>query len=103
MEVVQREYPRISNTDQVYPVLIWLERPEIVRVAIYDHTKRRDVSITQAHELPNQILYESIDFVHERGLGFTVGKLYKGVAVFTKNMKNLKTLETQNHKAHIFQ
>jgi hypothetical protein len=102
MEVVQRNFPKIISSDEVYPVLIWLERPEIVRVAIYDHTKRRDVSISQAHELPDQILYESIDFVHEKGLGFTVGKLYKGIAVYTKNMKNLKTLQTQNHKVHIF-
>lgn len=102
-EVVSRNYPKINPTDEVYPVLIWKERPEIVRVALYDHSKRPDInSISEAHYLPHQILYESNDFVHEKGLDFTVGRMYAGVAVFTRGMGRLKTIETKNHKCHIF-
>lgn len=102
-EILSKPYPKINPTDEVYPVLIWQERPEIVRIAIFDHVQKNLPSISEAHYLPNQILYESNDFVHEKGLGFTVGsKLYAGIAVFTKNLGRLKTLETKNHKCHIF-
>lgn len=103
MEVIAKNFPRRTQTDEMYPVLIWKERPEIIRIAIYDHTKERDLTtIEEVHYLPHQIIYESNDFVYERGLDWKIGKIYAGVALFTKDMRNLKTLETKNHKCHIF-
>jgi hypothetical protein len=101
-EIISKPYPKINPTDEVYPVLIWTERNEIVRICIFDHVQKNIPSISEAHYLPNQILYESNDFVHEKGLDYTIGKIYAGVAIFTRGMKRLKTLETKNHKCHIF-
>ena len=101
MEVVPRNFPKKSITDDIYPVVIWKERPEIVRIAIYDHSKRKTLSIPSARKLNTQILYEDIDFVWEKGDDFKIDKIYRGIAVFNRK-GNLKTLETLHHICHIF-
>ena len=101
MEVVPKNFPRKSLTDDIYPVIIWKERPEIVRIAIYDHSKRKALGIDRARELNTQILYEDIDFVWEKGSEFKIGRIYRGIAIFNRK-GNLKTLETANHICHIF-
>ena len=100
MDVIVKNFPKKSLTDDIYPVVIWKERPEIVRIAIYNHTKR-NIAIEDARELDSQILYENNDFVWEKGGDFRINKLYRGLAVFNRH-GNLKTLETAGHICHIF-
>jgi hypothetical protein len=100
MDVIVKNYPKKSITDNIYPVIIWKERPEIVKIAIYDHVKRHNLSIEGARELDTQILYENNDFVWEKGSDFRINKLYRGIAVFNRH-GNLKTLETAGHICHI--
>lgn len=99
MEVVVKNFPRKSMTDDIYPVVIWKERPEIVKIAVYDHIKKPSLTIDTARELTTQILYEDNDFVWEKGSEFRIGRLYRGIAVFNRR-GNLKTLETSHHKCH---
>uniref|UniRef100_A0A6C0JTK1 Uncharacterized protein n=1 Tax=viral metagenome TaxID=1070528 RepID=A0A6C0JTK1_9ZZZZ len=98
VEVVPRNFPTISLSDTIYPVVIWKDRPEITRIAIFDHKKKR-ISLKQANELYSQIIYESNDFTFEAGDEFSIGKLYKGIAVFN-HRHNLKTLKTAGHICH---
>lgn len=100
VEVRQRPFPRHLATDVDYPVVIWQDVPEILKLAIFDHT-RNSVTIRQAERLNSQILYEVNDFVWEAGRPFRVGKMYKGVATFNAH-GNLKTLRTAERIAHIF-
>jgi len=100
MEVIVKNFPRKSITDDIYPVVIWKERPEIVRIAIYDHAKKPTLTVNGARDLNTQILYEDNDFIWENGTEFRIGRLYRGLAIFNRR-GTLKTLETANHKCHI--
>lgn len=98
MEAIPKKFPTITLSDTVYPVVIWKDRPEIVHIAIFDH-KRKRITLREATALYTQIIYESNDFVFEKGDDFAINKLYKGVAVF--NHRNiLKTIQTSKNILH---
>ncbi len=98
MDIVPKRFPTISMTDKVLPIVIWMDRPEIVKIAIYDHQKHR-ISLRGAENLNTQILYESNDFIFEKGDDFHINRLYKGIGVFN-HRGNLKTIQTRNHICH---
>lgn len=98
MEVVPKNYPTITKSDSIYPVVIWQDRPELIHIAFYDHRRRRRLSLRGAQNLNTQILYEDVDFVTEKGGPFSLNRLYRGIAVFRRN--DLKTLKTSRHIIH---
>lgn len=99
MEVIPKNFPRISMTDKIYPVYIWKERLEIVNIAIYDHVHRKTLTIKTARDLKSKIIYEDIEFRFEKGPDFVINRLYKGVAIFDRR-RNLKTLQTARIICH---
>jgi len=100
MNVVAKKFPTVGLTDVVYPVVIWKDRPEILHIAIFDH-RRKKIGLREAKELYTQILFETNDFIFEKGEdNFKLDRLYKGVAVFNRH-NNLKTLQTARHVCHI--
>lgn len=98
MEVISKKFPTVLETDVIFPVLIWQNRPEIIHIAIYNHKHRKRLTMHQAEQLNTQILYEDNDFVIEKGNQFTIGRVYRGIGIFRKN--ELLTLRTNRHIFH---
>lgn len=97
--VVQKVLPTIKRGDKAYPVYIWQPRPELLMIAKYDYLGNGELSLQQAKDLDEQVLYEITRFRWQVGNDFVPNRLYKGVAFFDSK-DELKTIKTSKQLLH---
>lgn len=95
MSVKSKPLHVIRSSDIKYPVLFFMDRPEILTLAIYDHKNNTRQSIKSVKNLNTQIKYEITHFVVAKGKQIELHKLYRGVAVFSYHNKLKMIMHSQ--------